>query len=228
MKRVIGNIPVVGKVARSLYHKWFKPSKPFTNSQDYWVERYDSGGDSGDGSYRELAKFKAEIINSFVEQNNVKTVIEYGCGDGSQLKLAQYPFYKGFDVSAKAVSMCKKTFLNDSTKAFMLMDDYDSETAELTLSLDVIYHLVEDNIFTSYMDRLFDSSEHFVIIYSSNTDENLEGQSSHVKHRNFTKWVSDMKPRWHLMKHIPNKYPYQGDTRTGSFADFFIYEEVAS
>jgi len=31
------------------------------DSVEYWIERYASGGNSGSGSYRSLAEFKAEI-----------------------------------------------------------------------------------------------------------------------------------------------------------------------
>ena len=33
--------------------------KPFQNSDDYWKNRYDDGGNSGGGSYGILAEFKA-------------------------------------------------------------------------------------------------------------------------------------------------------------------------
>lgn len=36
------------------------------NSKNYWENRYKSGGNSGAGSYSNLAEFKAEIINEFV------------------------------------------------------------------------------------------------------------------------------------------------------------------
>ncbi len=74
----------------------------------YWNGRYKAGGNSGIGSYGRLAEFKAEIINNFVADYEIHTVIEWGCGDGNQLSLAQYPQYIGFDVSLKSVKMCKK------------------------------------------------------------------------------------------------------------------------
>ena len=226
MKQVIKNIPIVGPIASRIYHKWINPQQLFTCSNKYWINRYESGGNSGDGSYNELAEFKAEILNEFVLQKEIKTVIEYGCGDGNQLKLAKYPSYIGFDISHKALSMCRETFQNDDTKVFQLMKDYNGETAELALSLDVIYHLIEYSLFADYMNILFDSSKRFVIIYSSDTDKNLEGQAEHIKHRRFSKWVKNSRPEWQLVKHIPNRYPFSSDTKTGSFADFYIYEKA--
>ncbi|MFV1993789.1 MAG: class I SAM-dependent methyltransferase [Verrucomicrobiales bacterium] len=224
MKQVIKKIPFAGSILRGIYRRLINPPKPFPGSENYWIERYESGGNSGDGSYNELAEFKAEVINDFVQQKNIKTVAEYGCGDGNQLKLANYPSYTGFDVSPKAVSICRDAFLDDDTKTFKLMDNYEGETADLTMSLDVIYHLVEDSVFIDYMNRLFDSSNGFVMIYSSNTDSHPEDPVSHVKHRNFSEWVKRKKSEWKLVQHIPNRHPDQGDTKTGSIADFFVFE----
>ncbi len=61
------------------------------------------------------------------------SVVEYGCGDGNQLKMATYPQYLGFDVSPAAISMCKSVFNGDATKQFRLMSEYAGESAELTL-----------------------------------------------------------------------------------------------
>lgn len=102
----------------------------WTNSAEYWEKRYESGGDSGVGSYNKLAEFKADIINDFVNEHNIKTVIEWGCGDGNQLKLANYREYIGIDVSQKAVSMCKEIFAKDSAKKF-----YCSLTDELPVDI---------------------------------------------------------------------------------------------
>jgi len=129
-------------------------------------------------------------------------------------------------VSPEAISQCENIFSNDETKTFKLMDGYANETAELTLSLDVIYHLIEDNVFFTYMKRLFDSSTKFVIVYSSNTDKRARLQAAHVRERMFSKWIEQHKSEWKLIQHIPNRYPYTGDEQKGSFADFYIYEKA--
>lgn len=226
LKRIIKKIPIANQVSSQFYYWLVNLIKPFMGSGNYWIERYHAGGNSGDGSQGLLAEYKAEIINSFVEEKNINKVIEYGCGDGNQLKFAKYPSYLGFDISARAIELCKKSHHFDTKKSFKLINEYKGETADLTLSLDVVYHLIEDNVFYEYLNRLFNSSEKFVIIYSSNTDINYKNQAPHVKHRNFTGWVMKTKIEWKLIKRIPNKYPYYGNTNTGSFSDFFIFEKL--
>ncbi|MDR0911887.1 MAG: class I SAM-dependent methyltransferase [Methanobrevibacter sp.] len=104
------------------------------------------------------------MINNFVNENKINTVMELGHGDGNQLKLASYPNYIGFDVSETAVEKCRKLFDKDNNKTFKLLREYNNEKADLALSLDVIYHLIEDNVYEYYMEKLFNSSNKYVII----------------------------------------------------------------
>ena len=223
MREMIKRIPIVGSFIIKTFREVFFKIMPFPGSEQYWIERYNSGRNSGEGSYNKLAEFKAETINDFVKDNNIETIIEYGCGDGNQLRLAEYPSFIGFDVSPKAIELCRQIFQHDKGKRFSLMSEYKGETAQLTLSLDVIYHLVEDEIYYSYMERLFNSSERFVIIYSSDFDKE---QKYHEKRRQFTRWVKTNKPHWKLIRQIPNRFQYDDKSEEGSLSDFYIYEKA--
>jgi len=216
VKAVVKNIPVIGPMAVRFH-------LPFKNSSDYWERRYAKGGNSGIGSYGRLAKFKAEFLNDFVEKNKIHSVLEFGCGDGSQLKLAQYPSYTGVDVSSKAIDICRALFATDLSKRFFHTDALDlAATADLALSLDVVYHLVEDSVFENYMCRLFDSARRFVILYSSNFDDPVSVE--HVRHRCFTSWVEQNRPRWYVASMMSNIYPYRADSPGDtSAADFYVF-----
>jgi len=208
-------------IIQEFYSRWHG----FPGSKDYWEERYHKGGTSGAGSYGKLAIYKATIINDFISRHNIKSVMELGCGDGNQLKLAKYPSYIGYDVSPTAIALCQQLFERDNTKVFLF---YDSNTklsdAELTLSLDVIYHLFEDRVFHQYMEDLFRCSTQYVIIYSSNKEGN---QSYHERMRDFTSWIATHQPAFRLMQEIPNPYPYNpADEEGTSQSDFFIYERT--
>jgi SAM-dependent methyltransferase len=217
------NTPIISKLVNKFGQKL--DIIRFQNSQSYWENRYATGGNSGSGSYDQLAKFKSEVINQFVDENGIRSVIEFGCGDGNQLTYAQYNNYLGFDVSKTAIAICRKKFLSDSTKRFKLMDEYNGEKADISLSLDVIFHLVEDTVFESYINKLFDSSNRYVIIYSSNYDSNSDYKGAHVKHRKFTEWIAENRKDYKLIKYIPNKYPFNGNDKVSSFSDFYIYSQ---
>ncbi|MCI2235399.1 glycosyltransferase family 2 protein [Helicobacter sp. CaF467b] len=205
------------------------------NPSEYWEIRYKKSevtknqrrgkiGPSGAGSYNNLAEFKAEILNKFVSENNIIDVIEWGSGDGNQLSLAQYPHYIGIDVSQTAIDGLKIKFADDKTKEFYEINEYfkqERKKADLSISLDVIYHLIDDGIFDQYMQNLFESASKFVVIYSSNKEEFL---AQHVKHRKFSDWVLKNVKGWRLMQVIPNRYPYdENNPDFTSFADFYIY-----
>lgn len=203
-------------------------NKGFPGSRRYWIRRYRRGGNSGDGSYGELAAFKADIVNKFLEEHEVGSVIEYGFGDGNQLRAIRYPQYLGFDVSSDALRICSELFRDDASKSFKLAGQYSGQKADLAVSLDVIFHLVEDHVFHSYMERLLDSAMKYAIIYSSNF-ETLDSRGvRHVRHRKFTDWIENHRPAWVLESHIPNRYPFKGDNKTGSLADFYVFRHTIS
>ncbi len=217
IKQIFSVIPFKTKILSFLYK-----FKSFPGSGNYWEKRYLSGGDSGAGSYQELSLFKAKIINNFILNENVESVIEFGCGDGNQLKLMDYKKYLGIDISPTIISKCKKLFSKDKSKSFLTYQQYKNQSAELSLSLDVIYHLVEDKVYEDHLKKVFDSSHKFVIIYSSDFESNNEW---HVRHRKFTRWIEKNRNDFELIKKIKNEYPFMGDNNKGSFSDFFIYSK---
>ena len=204
----------------------------FRHSAQYWDDRYRLAGNSGAGSYGRLAQFKAEVLNAFVEREKISSVVEFGCGDGNQLSLSRYPRYTGFDVSEHALQRCRERFAGDTSKAFYPVSEWKGKTAELALSLDVIYHLIEDGVFTQYMETLFNAAERFVAIYASN-DEKLNallgGHVKHVRHRKFTDWIVKHKSaEWELLDWIPNAYPFNiRDQNNTSFADLYLFRRLA-
>jgi SAM-dependent methyltransferase len=209
-----------------------KFSVKLQDSQRYWEKRYAEGRDSGAGSYGRLSRFKAEVLNDFVAKNRLSTVLELGCGDGNQLKLAKYPRYIGMDVSKTAIQMCVDIFGADESKSFIY---YDPEAfvdtagflkSDLTLSLDVIYHLIEDEVFESHMRLLFALSGKYVAVYASNHNDNSD-TAKHVKHRHFTEWIDENMSNWELVKKIENKYPFDPkNPKETSFADLYIYKNI--
>lgn len=198
------------------------------NSSEYWNNRYIKGGNSGSGSYNHLAQFKADIINDFINNNKIRSIIDYGMGDGNQLKFVNTinKKYTGIDISENIILKCKKEFKDDKTKKFIHADNINDELkAELVLSCDVIYHLIEDDIYDKYMKNLFSMSNKYVIIYSKDEDIN---HAVHVKFRKFTTYIERNFPEWQLIKYISNKYiqlKLGQDNDKTSPSDFFIFKK---
>jgi len=192
----------------------------FSGSVTYWERRYQRGRNSGAGSYNQLASFKARVLNNFVIENQIQSIIEFGCGDSNQLTLAKYPAYIGLDVSQTAIEMCKVAFANDTKKSFYLyhplsfVDHHNLFVAELGLSIDVLYHLVEDDIYYTYLDHLFNAATKYIIIYSSNYDGSIS--LPHIKHRLFYPDVKARYSSWELVNKIDNPNNH-------SSADFYFF-----
>ncbi|MCF6182625.1 methyltransferase domain-containing protein [Lutibacter sp.] len=204
-----------------------KSNKYFSSSKKYWQNRYLSNENSGFGSYGNLSIFKAKVVNDFITKKNIRTIIDFGCGDGNQLKLAKYDNYIGIDVSDKAIEICKKMYNGDNSKKFYTYNKYLEQNyqAELSLSLDVIFHLLENDIFSDYMYNLFSASTKYVIIYSSNYDKYI---AKHVRCRKFTDWIDvNLKDEFKQIDFIKNIYPFnENDPKGTSMSDFFIYKRI--
>lgn len=222
-KHFVSKIPIIGPALVRLY-VW-SADRRFSQSSSYWETRYESGGNSGDGSYGKLAEFKADVLNALIGEFNLRSVIELGCGDGNQLTLANYPQYIGYDVSQTAIDICRDEFHADPTKLFALMADYDGKIADIALSLDVIFHLVENDVYSQYMQTLFSASSRLVVVYASNTDEQDTPKLPHVRHRIFTDWVEEHQPGWSLLRMVENRFPYDESSGVGSPASFYVYEK---
>lgn len=196
------------------------------SSAEYWEMRYRRGGHSGSGSYGRLAQFKALVINDFVKKRAIGSVVEFGVGDGHQLSLLDLPEYLGLDVSPFIIAGLQDRFWMDKNKVFKPLSEYRGETAELALSLDVIFHLVEDEVFEEYMARLFQAGEKHVIIYSSNQDAQETQEAAFFRHRRFTDWIGRNITGWSLAGILKNPYPYDGaDPANTSVADFYLYRK---
>jgi len=227
------SVPLIGLVLGRIQNepRQRPHSSSFPGTSAYWESRYAAGRDSGSGSREHLAKFKAEFVNGFVKNNNVSSVIEFGCGDGQQLSLSNYPQYIGLDVSRSAIALCRHKFCHDRSKSFYLyestcfIDHARLFHADLALSMDVIFHLIETEIFENYMHHLFEAADRFVIVYSSDFDA---PQSGHEKRRCFTAWVRKNRPHWRLLKTVKNAFAYdQDDPETTSLSDFYIFEKIS-
>lgn len=226
LKKTLADAPVVGPYLQRIYAR--AKGRTFTSfkrSDQYWEDRYRVGGNSGSGSYGRLSEFKASVLNDFVRDNGIKSVVEFGSGDGAQLRLAKYPKYVGFDVSPTVIELCRKAFAHQPDYIFDLVgsERYNAlAPVDLALSLDVIYHLVEDEVFDNYMRKLFAAADRYVIIYAYDAERVYS--LKHERGRNFTKWIEHNAPNWELVRIVKNPYPYDpNDTNNTSQSDFFVY-----
>lgn len=221
-------LPAFLKPIEQAYMKWKMRNSRFEGSRAYWEGRYARGGNSGPGSYARHAEYKATIMNALLKKYDVGSAIEFGCGDGNQLSLINYPKYIGLDVSSTAVDACRSMFKTDPAKTFDLYipSTFDPGRAgcqaDMAVSLDVLYHLVEDEVFEAYLRHLFSAAERIVVIYARDVDG---AQTFHERNRGFTRRVDDLAPAWELSEKLES--PFHAEARdpeeSRNVADFFIF-----
>ena len=222
------------KLAKKLYGRIKNALKPQFSSQEYWQDRYSKGGNSGSGSYNHLADYKAEYLNAFVNDYKINSVIEFGCGDGNQAKLFKFKSYIGLDVAPKSIEWCINAFKEDKTKSFFLYDyRYFQDNkgifkCDVALSLDVLYHLIEPEVYETYLKHLFQSSNKYVLIFSSNADVPQPHRQFHVRERVFTNDVARLITDFKFIRRDENKYSTRiiKEEDMGSLADFYLFERV--
>jgi hypothetical protein len=167
----------------------------FASVSSYWDERYLTGKGSGKGSRGRQAWQKAAYINRVIVDHAAHRVIDWGCGDGVVASKLEVPSYYGLDVSPTAVNLCRQAIQRHDWH-FFLYDGFTSPQippGDLALSLDVIFHLVDDSLYQRHLELLFASAP-VVCIASSNVNET---GWPHVRHRAFLK---DVPREWYLLR----------------------------
>lgn len=177
----------------------------------YWDERYKKGQTSGLGTHHgDLKQFKIDTINNIIDEYNINSIYDIGCGDGHQIKdLNPNVRYTGTDISPTSIKACSDMYKHDANKIFI--DYTKSDTVgehDMSMSLDVIYHITDDTDFFRYLEKLLCSK--IVLIYSSNFDN---ARTEHVRHRKFTDHIKTHK----LIKTIEHGYEHL------SSASFYLY-----
>lgn len=201
----------------------------FPGSAAYWERRYVRGGTSGAGSYGRFAEVKAAQVNRAIEERGISSVIELGCGDGHQLTLLRPPRYIGLDVSPTAIELSAARFTDDPTKSFFVYDPAHHVdplrvlSADAALSQEVLLHLVEDDVFDTYLRHLFAAADRFVLLWASDVEWRA---GAHERHRPFTPWVAANAPGWRLAEHVPSPLPFDRATGEGMLADFWVFERI--
>ncbi len=183
------------------------------NYKNYWQKRYDEGGNSGAGSYGLLASFKTEVINSFLLGHQINSVIEFGCGDGQQIKDIKYQNYLGLDVAETSIDLCQKLFAVDKHKSFIKYEptsfyNHGFLQADLVVCLDVLYHIISEEEFLKTLNDIFSCARSYVILYTSIDAYKIEPYKygAHVRHRDVLSYLSKFN-NFSIVRTIPQRYP---------------------
>ncbi len=176
------------------------------NVEKYWENRYinaenKKGYGSGYGSDKEELKFKVDFVASFMIDNNIKTLCDYGCGSGNFLLSFPkiYTKYIAYDISENAIEICNKRILEKDNLILTSKTDDCDINCDLGISIDVLFHQIELEDLYKYLDILF--RHKFIITYSTDYEKeyNVE-QGSHVIRRKFSDIIENRFTNYLLLK----------------------------
>ncbi len=166
-------------------------------SDRFWEKRYALGGNSGPGSYGRVAAWKARVVDEFLAEVKPSVIEDWGCGDGHQASLLSLPenaTYLGLDVSMTTLDRLGRAHYGDPTRRFQHIRSFwhrPREPADVALSLEVLFHLVDEADWARYLDELFgeSSTATWVVVLSNDADHG--GVGEHVAVRPFVDYVNE-------------------------------------
>lgn len=191
--RLHGTIIEVKRYVRSILRR----AAGKFSARRYWDERYRSGEDSGSGSREFNWQFKTDYINSVIERYAIRSITDFGCGDGMQIRDLQVREYLGLDISSVAVKICRKLYSDRPNWRFEVLGQAELPAVDLALSLDVLYHVVDRDDFVSYLQRLFGNSK-YVLVYANYSER--VSNAAHAVYRDNLREIAAMFPRAHCIE----------------------------
>ncbi|MBI1388758.1 MAG: methyltransferase domain-containing protein [bacterium] len=166
-----------------------EPLDPNFKASQFWDQRYAAGGDSGSGSKGVLGQFKSAYVTAVIRHFQIKSIVDFGCGDGTQVAQLPVEQYYGLDVSPSVVERCRAMYADRPGFRFDALPEATLERYDMAMSLDVLYHVVEPDEYEAYLRRAFGHST-YTLFYI-----NREAQPSTAPHILFRDHLSEIKQR---------------------------------
>jgi SAM-dependent methyltransferase len=158
----------------------------------YWQERYLAGKGSGPSSRGDIAAAKTDRINRLLD-GTTRTVVDWGVGDGTVAAGIYADRYLGVDITQAALDLAREACGPRPGWSWLLIDPHTPPPltvhADLALSLDVLFHLTDDQAYQTYLRLLFGSAP-TALIRASNYEA---PRDDHMRRR---RWSVDIPAGW--------------------------------
>lgn len=119
---------------------------------------------SGPGSHLNNTKVTVEYLSKFIKDNNIKSVLDLGCGDWNWFKLINLngASYEGWDAHSDMIYLNNKNYGTDKIK-FSTKDIITEEypNVDLIICRDVLFHL-NLNFSTKIVEKVKRASKYFI------------------------------------------------------------------
>ena len=154
-----------------------------TNNNEYWENRYKTGGKSGKG---DLDSWKWSVI---LQHTTPRDVIDVGCGDLKFWKKQTCTKYTGIDISPTIV---KRNQANKPTWGFLLSrsDTYHTTLkAPIVLCISLLGHILDDNEYLGTLHNLcrYSTKHIFINTWNQSPWPNTDTDNHYQKYRDLLK-----------------------------------------
>ncbi len=206
------------------------------NLIDFWNQRHEklglySGGDKGISDFENFEFYihRLSIILKLISKYNVGKrpldILDAGCGKGffSNGLFSSGYIVTGIDSSLSAISFCKENY----PKIFFKQDNLDNfilnKAFDVVVCIDVMFHIVEDNLWENSVKNLaYHVKNNSIIIISDFADatdnENEIGSKvKYIKYRNKKKYITILERFGFLLQEV---IPYNILSNKNSFMIF--------
>lgn len=171
---------------------------------------------SGPGSSIESAKNFLHFVDKFIKDNNIKNIIDIGCGDLTWISKSDFfnndnINYLGMDISEFIINKNKLKFPNKIFCVNNAIEKFDN-SCELIILRDVIFHLSNQNIidiFTNIKNKF-----KYICITNCRNEINTD---------NFDKWHFTQKNIFQNPFDISKNYSYKIEENKFN-RDILLYE----
>ncbi|MBX9873511.1 MAG: class I SAM-dependent methyltransferase, partial [Beijerinckiaceae bacterium] len=138
------------------------------------------GPGSGIGSLPDNARPYAALLQAFLRDNAIRSVVDVGCGDWQFSRLIDWSGidYRGFDV-VPAVIEANRAAFGGATVRFDLLDDLGAlPAADLVLCKDVLQHLPLEDV-AAYLELFTTQFRHALVTNDIEPADWVNAQISH-------------------------------------------------
>ena len=167
------------------------PAK-FEEHGQFFSDLYASGGwgpvSSGGGSSPENTVEYRKFLINFINENNIKTVWDYGCGDWTFSKLIDWGKvqYNGIEVVKEIVDELNNEYKKTNVKFFHITEknskNFYNKKGDLLIIKDVLQHWNNEEIIF-FLDKIINNYKFIIINNSSSQQEDWEELTNRMSGR---------------------------------------------
>lgn len=206
------------------------------NLIDFWNQRHGklglySGGDKGISNYENFEFYIhrlsmiLKLINKYYIGKKSLEVLDAGCGKGffSNGLFSSGYIVSGIDSSVNAISFCKENY----PEIFFKQDDLDNfvlnKAFDVVVCIDVMFHIVEDNLWEKSVKNLaYHAKNNSIIIISDyidavDSEKTIGEKIKYIKYRNKKRYSKVLEPFGFFLKNV---VPYNILSNKNSFMVF--------